>query len=57
MLNEIFNLKAGESVFIKEEQKHRVENNGDEILEFIEIQTGSYLEEDDIIRFDDDFDR
>jgi len=55
--DEIFNLKAGESVFIKEEQKHRVENNGDEILEFIEIQTGSYLEEDDIIRFDDDFDR
>ncbi|HKK53973.1 MAG TPA: cupin domain-containing protein, partial [Patescibacteria group bacterium] len=55
--NEIFNLKAGESVFIKKEQKHRVENNGDEILEFIEVQTGSYLEEDDIIRFDDDFDR
>ena len=34
---------------------HRLRNNGDTPLEIIEIQTGSYLEEDDIIRLEDDY--
>jgi mannose-6-phosphate isomerase-like protein (cupin superfamily) len=37
--------------------KHRVENPGAEQLIFIEIQRGSYLGEDDIIRLSDDFGR
>ena len=36
---------------------HRVENPGDEILVFIEIQRGDYLGEDDIVRLEDDYGR
>lgn len=36
---------------------HRVENIGEEDLIFIEVQTGLYFGEDDIIRFEDDFGR
>ena len=36
---------------------HRLENHQDIPLEIIEIQTGSYLGEDDIIRFEDDYQR
>ncbi|QXE19795.1 mannose-1-phosphate guanylyltransferase/mannose-6-phosphate isomerase [Clostridium sp. 001] len=45
---------AGESIFIKPGQKHRLENPGKIPLEIIEVQMGNYLEEDDIVRFDDD---
>jgi mannose-1-phosphate guanylyltransferase/mannose-6-phosphate isomerase len=48
---------AGESVFIKPGQKHRLENSGKTPLEIIEVQIGEYLEEDDIIRFDDEYGR
>ena len=41
---------------MKEGQKHRLENPGKTLLEIIEVQMGSYLEEDDITRFDDDYD-
>jgi mannose-1-phosphate guanylyltransferase/mannose-6-phosphate isomerase len=37
--------------------KHRLENNGRIPLQIIEVQNGEYLEEDDIIRFDDDYSR
>lgn len=50
-------VRSGESVFMKERQKHRLENPGEIPLEIIEIQMGSYIEEDDIVRFDDDFER
>lgn len=50
--NEKF-VKAGESVFMKAGQKHRLENPGKIPLEIIEVQLGEYLEEDDIIRFED----
>lgn len=46
---------AGESVFIKPGQKHRLENPGKAPLEIIEVQMGEYLEEDDIIRFNDEY--
>ena len=36
---------------------HRVENPGDKLLVFIEVQRGSYLGEDDIVRLQDDFGR
>ncbi len=48
---------AGESIFIKAGQKHRLENSGKVPLEIIEVQIGEYLEEDDIIRFDDEYGR
>ncbi|MBN2285917.1 MAG: hypothetical protein JXI43_05675, partial [Tissierellales bacterium] len=37
--------------------KHRLENPGKQTLEMIEVQIGDYLEEDDIVRFDDDYGR
>lgn len=48
---------AGDSIHIISGQKHRLENPGKIILEIIEIQTGDYLGEDDIIRFDDEYGR
>jgi mannose-6-phosphate isomerase-like protein (cupin superfamily) len=50
-------VRAGETIDIPVEAKHRVENPGTEKLIFIEIQRGSYLGEDDIVRFSDDFGR
>jgi mannose-1-phosphate guanylyltransferase/mannose-6-phosphate isomerase len=47
----------GESVFMKAGQKHRLENPGKIPLEIIEVQLGDYLEEDDIIRFNDEYGR
>ena len=55
--DEVYQLKQNESTFIPLGEKHRLENAGDELLEVIEVQSGSYLGEDDIVRFDDDFGR
>ncbi|MBP2628349.1 MAG: mannose-phosphate guanylyltransferase/mannose-6-phosphate isomerase [Firmicutes bacterium] len=46
-----------ESVFIPMSTKHRLENPGRMPLEIIEVQNGKYLEEDDIVRFDDVYGR
>jgi len=46
-----------ESVFVPPATLHRLENPGKISLEIIEIQTGEYLEEDDIERFEDDWGR
>ena len=46
-----------ESVFVPQSTKHRLENPGKIPLEIIEVQNGSYLEEDDIVRFDDIYGR
>jgi mannose-6-phosphate isomerase len=50
-------LKVGQSVQIARRQKHRVKNPGDDLLVFIEVQNGDYLGEDDIRRYEDDYDR
>ncbi len=50
-------LKAGNSVIIPKNTIHRVTNSGKKTLIFVEIQVGDYLEEDDIIRLDDDYGR
>jgi mannose-1-phosphate guanylyltransferase/mannose-6-phosphate isomerase len=50
-------LKENESTFIPLGEKHRLSNPFSEPLEIIEIQSGSYLGEDDIVRFDDDYGR
>jgi len=46
-----------ESIYIPIGAVHRLENPGKIILELIEVQTGSYLGEDDIIRIQDDYQR
>ena len=46
-----------QSTYIPIGEKHRLENVGKIDLELIEVQTGSYLGEDDIERFDDDYHR
>jgi len=52
-----FTLKVNESTFIPAEHKHRLENTGSELLVMIEVQTGHYLGEDDIVRFQDVYGR
>ena len=54
---EIINLYPGESIIIEKNEKHRIENLKNEILELIEIQTGTYFGEDDIIRIEDIYGR
>jgi mannose-1-phosphate guanylyltransferase/mannose-6-phosphate isomerase len=46
-----------ESIYIPIGAVHRLENPGKIVLELIEVQTGSYLGEDDIIRLEDDYQR
>ena len=48
-----FVLKSNQSTYIKKETLHRLENIGKEPLMIIEVQTGNYLGEDDIERFED----
>jgi mannose-1-phosphate guanylyltransferase/mannose-6-phosphate isomerase len=55
--DEIRKINKNESVYVPKETKHRLMNLENEELEIIETQNGSYLEEDDIIRFDDVYDR
>ena len=50
-------LEANESTYIPIETKHRLTNCGDDDLVLIEVQSGSYLGEDDIVRFEDAFGR
>jgi mannose-1-phosphate guanylyltransferase/mannose-6-phosphate isomerase len=54
---EIRLLRQGESTFVRSGTRHRLKNPGVIPLEVIEVQLGEYLEEDDIIRFDDDYGR
>jgi mannose-1-phosphate guanylyltransferase / mannose-6-phosphate isomerase len=57
-INEIVKtVHENESVFIPVGAVHRLENPGKIVLELIEVQTGSYLGEDDIIRIEDDYRR
>ena len=55
--DKIFELVENQSTYIPQGSLHRLENHQDIPLEIIEIQTGSYLGEDDIIRFEDDYQR
>lgn len=50
-------LTAGQSIDIPLGAAHRVENPGDAELVFVEVQTGDYFGEDDIVRLDDDYGR
>ncbi len=55
--DETFVLHENESTYIPQGTRHRLENMTDKPLEIIEVQSGSYLGEDDIVRYDDDFGR
>ena len=46
-----------ESIFVPKTRKHRIINPGKIPLEIIEVQVGEYVEEDDIERFEDKYDR
>jgi mannose-6-phosphate isomerase-like protein (cupin superfamily) len=50
-------LGEGDSFNIGRERLHRIENPGDTVLIFIEVQRGEYFGEDDIVRLSDDFGR
>tara|TARA_B110000240_G_C13509063_1_gene458068 strand:- start:3461 stop:4876 length:1416 start_codon:yes stop_codon:yes gene_type:complete len=50
---ETIKLKKNQSINIKKGEIHRLQNNSNKILKIIEVQTGDYLEEDDIIRYED----
>ncbi len=52
-----FTAEMNESVFIKAKQKHRLSNETQKALTVIEVQTGHYLGEDDIERYDDKYSR
>lgn len=47
----------GDAILIPVYSKHRIHNNSNEKLVFIEVQTGQYFDEDDITRIDDDYNR
>jgi len=53
LADKVFDLRINESTFIPAGEIHRLSNNQTIELKLIEIQTGDYLGEDDIIRFDD----
>ena len=50
-------LNVNESVYVPIGEKHRLSNETETILILIEVQTGEYLEEDDIKRFEDIYKR
>jgi len=52
-----FNLNKGESTYIPLGVTHSLENQTNEPLEIIEVQSGTYLGEDDIVRFEDIYGR
>jgi mannose-1-phosphate guanylyltransferase/mannose-6-phosphate isomerase len=48
-------VRSNKSIYIPKGRKHRLENSQSSLLKIVEVQTGMYLEEDDIERFEDDF--
>jgi mannose-1-phosphate guanylyltransferase/mannose-6-phosphate isomerase len=55
--DKVFLLAENESTFIPIGARHRLENPGKVALEIIEVQSGEYLGEDDIVRFEDTYGR
>ena len=52
-----FEVKAGKAVDIPKKTKHRIENLTDKPVEFVEIQMGKILNEEDIVRYKDAYGR
>ena len=55
--DDIKDYRTGDTVLIPQGVKHRIQNNTNLKVVFIEVQTGSYFGEDDIVRIEDDYDR
>lgn len=55
--DKVFSMTENQSTYIPLGAKHRLENTGTEPLHLIEVQSGSYLGEDDIVRFEDTYGR
>ena len=55
--DERLSLRETESIYVPVGVKHRLENPGDAPVEIIEVQTGDYLGEDDIVRLEDRYHR
>ena len=55
--NQVITLTENQSTYIPQGQTHRLANPGKTTLEIIEVQSGSYLGEDDIVRFEDKYGR
>ena len=55
--NDVFELFENQSTYIPIGAKHRLENPGTEMLELVEVQSGDYLGEDDIVRYSDIYGR
>ena len=55
--DEMISQKAGENIFIPEETKHRIQNDTNSDVEFIEVQIGDNLDENDIVRLEDIYGR
>jgi mannose-1-phosphate guanylyltransferase/mannose-6-phosphate isomerase len=55
--DEVIPVKAGTHIHIPLGAKHRIRNNTDQLLEFVEVQLGTYFGEDDIVRYQDDYKR
>ena len=54
---DIKKVKVNESVYIPLKEKHALANEGEELMELIEVQVGDYLREDDIVRLEDRYGR
>ena len=50
-------IQKGDTILIPKRAKHRIENEKQKKVVFIEVQLGSYFGEDDIVRIDDDYNR
>ena len=55
--NDVFELYENQSTYIPLGARHRLENPGTEMLELVEVQSGKYLGEDDIVRYSDIYGR
>ena len=55
--DEVITLNTNQSTYIPQGNKHRLANNTDEPVIIIEVQTGTYFGEDDIVRYDDTYER
>ena len=55
--DKVIEVRCGEHIHIPVRARHRLENRGQEMIRVVEVQSGDYLGEDDIVRFEDDYGR
>jgi mannose-1-phosphate guanylyltransferase/mannose-1-phosphate guanylyltransferase/mannose-6-phosphate isomerase len=55
--DQVIAVEVGSHVFIPIQAKHRIRNTSETVLEFVEVQVGTYFGEDDIVRYQDDYKR